>query len=95
MIKLKDHPPRTTKTGVFLRHFRPQHKQRTIQLVSFWAAIASRVRFDILSIWRQPFGSIDFFRPLAKTEFGLEFWESLIGGGEIEVGASFLKGTNL
>jgi hypothetical protein len=62
---------RTTNTVVLPRYFRPQHKQSATPLLRFWAAIAYSVRFDILSIWRQRVGSIDFFRPLAKTCVGL------------------------
>jgi hypothetical protein len=63
----------TTNTVILPGHFRPQHQQRATPLLSFCAAIAYSACFDILSIWRRRIGSIDFFRPLAKTRFVLSF----------------------
>jgi hypothetical protein len=66
---------RVTNTVVLPRYFRPQHRQRAVPLLSFCAAIAYSVGFDILSIWRQRVGSIDFFHPprenLHRFEFGI------------------------
>jgi hypothetical protein len=66
-----------TNTIVLPRYFRPQHRQRAAPLLSFCAAIAYSVRFDILFIWLQRVGSIDFFRPLTEDlrrfEFGIAY----------------------